>query len=399
VDALGWLIFLVALLVSVMLHETGHFATAKLFGMKATRYFVGFGPTLWSIRRGETEYGIKALPVGGFVRIEGMTSLDEVLPEDEPRAFRRAPGWQRLIVLAAGSFMHFLFAAVLIFSVALAIGVEDVKSSNTTQIGTVAACVPANESSLLNGGSSTSAQSPAVLAGLQVGDQVTSFDGVAVSNWTQLEDAILKVKPGTPVPLTVLRDGRPLALRTTLAEVPGHGSFFGISPVAISTFQRQSPLTSIKDVGSGFSTVITGSVQAIGQLPAAVPSLFSQDRACSAAGNVGSVVGAAQATGDEVASNTSWQSKVSYVLLLIASLNIFWGVLNLLPLLPMDGGHIAVVIWERIRFWFARLRGRPDPGMVDYRKLIPVSFSVFAVIIAFSLLLVFADIVNPVNFG
>ena len=115
-DLLGWLIFLVALLVSVMLHESGHFVAAKGFGMKCTRYFIGFGPTLWSTWRGETEYGIKALPFGGFVKIVGMTSIDEVDPEDEPRSFRRAPGWQRLIVLAAGSFMHFVLAAVLIFA-------------------------------------------------------------------------------------------------------------------------------------------------------------------------------------------------------------------------------------------------------------------------------------------
>ena len=171
-DALGWLIFLVALIVSVMLHETGHFVTAKRFGMKCTRYFVGFGPTVWSTWRGETEYGIKALPLGGFVKIVGMTSMDDVDPEDEPRSFRRAPGWQRLIVLAAGSFMHFVIAAVLIFGLALAIGVEN---DNTAQLGTVATCVPANEQALTNGATCTSgeAKSPAVLAGLQVGDQVT----------------------------------------------------------------------------------------------------------------------------------------------------------------------------------------------------------------------------------
>ena len=146
-DALGWLIFLVALLVSVMLHETGHFVTAKRFGMKCTRYFVGFGPTVFSFWRGETEYGIKALPVGGFVKIVGMTSMDDVDPEDEERSFRRAPGWQRLIVLAAGSFMHFVLAAVLIFGLALAIGIEN---TNTTQLGTVATCVPANQKAINN---------------------------------------------------------------------------------------------------------------------------------------------------------------------------------------------------------------------------------------------------------
>ncbi len=398
-DLLGWLIFLVALLVSVMLHETGHFVTAKAFGMKCTRYFIGFGPTLWSTWRGETEYGIKALPFGGFVKIVGMTSIDEVDPEDEPRSFRRAPAWRRLIVLAAGSFMHFVLAAVLIFAVALTIGVQEVQSSNTTQIGTVTPCVPANEQALLNGTSSTTAESPAAKAGLQVGDQVTSFNGVAVSNWTQLDKEILKVKPGTPVSLTVLRDGNPLTLHTALAEVKGHGSFFGIAPATTTAYQGQNPIAALKDVGSGFSQVFTGSVHALGALPAAVPSLFNQDRACTAAGNVSSVVGAARDTGQEVASNQGWQAKVEFVLLLIASLNIFVGVLNLLPLLPMDGGHIAVVIWERIKYWIYRLRGRPDPGLVDYRKLIPLSFGIFLVLVVFGTLLIAADIINPVNIG
>jgi membrane-associated protease RseP (regulator of RpoE activity) len=396
VDALGWLIFLVALLVSVMLHETGHFVTAKRFGMKCTRYFIGFGPTLWSTWRGETEYGIKAFPVGGFVKIVGMTSLDEVDPEDEARSFRRAPAWQRLIVLAAGSFMHFVIAAVLIFGLALAIGIEN---DNTTRLGTVATCVPASAQALTSGAACTSgeAKSPAVIAGLKVGDQVTGFNGAAVSSWTQLSNDILKVKPGTPVSLTVERDGHSLTLHTSLAEVPGHGSYFGIAPTTV--FQRQGPLEAVKYVGTGFSQVVSGSVSAIAQLPAAVPQLFAKDRSSTAAGNVSSVVGAARETGQAVAANVGWEYKVSFVLLLIASLNIFVGVFNLLPLLPLDGGHIAVVIWERIRAWFARLRRQPDPGMVDYRKLIPLSFSVFLVLVVFGVMLILADIVNPVNIG
>ena len=395
-DALGWLIFLVALLVSVMLHETGHFVAAKRFGMKATRYFVGFGPTLWSTRRGETEYGIKAFPVGGFVKIEGMTSLDDVEPEDEPRSFRRAPGWQRLIVLAAGSFMHFVIAAVLIFGLALSIGVEN---DNTTKLGTVATCVPTNEQALTSGAACTSgaAKSPAVIAGLKVGDQVTGFNGAPVSNWTQLSNEILKVKPGTPVSLTVERDGHSLTLHTALAQVPGHGSYFGIAPTTV--FQRQNPIDAVKYVGTGFSQVVTGSVSALAHLPAAVPQLFAKDRSSTAAGNVSSVVGAARETGQAVAANVGWEYKVSFVLLLIASLNIFVGVFNLLPLLPMDGGHVAVVIWERIKALFARLRRKPDPGMVDYRKLVPVSFSIFLVLVVFGVMLILADIVNPVSIG
>jgi membrane-associated protease RseP (regulator of RpoE activity) len=396
VDALGWLIFLVALLVSVMLHETGHFVTAKRFGMKCTRYFVGFGPTIWSFWRGETEYGIKALPLGGFVKIVGMTSMDDVDPEDEARSFRRAPGWQRLIVLAAGSFMHFVLAAVLIFGLALAIGIEN---DNTTQLGTVAACVPASEQAINNATACASgaAKSPALLAGLRPGDQVTSFNGKAVSTWTQLSNAILQVKPGTPVTLTVTRNGHAVTLHTALAKVSGHGTYFGIA--ATTVFERQSPLAAIGYVGTGFSQVISGSVSALAKLPAAVPSLFAKDRSSTAAGSVSSVVGAARATGQAVAANVGWQYKVSFVLLLVASLNIFVGLFNMLPLLPMDGGHVAVVIWERIKARFARLRRRPDPGMVDYRKLVPLSFSIFLVLVVFGMMLILADIVNPVNIG
>jgi membrane-associated protease RseP (regulator of RpoE activity) len=394
VDALGWLIFLVALLVSVMLHETGHFVTAKRFGMKCTRYFLGFGPTVFSFWRGETEYGIKAFPVGGFVKIVGMTSIDDVDPEDEARSFRRAPGWQRLIVLAAGSFMHFVLAAVLIFGLALAIGIEN---DNTTQLGTVAACVPASQKAMENQAAcgKDAAKSPAQLAGLRVGDQVTSFNGTAMSDWTQVSNAILKAKPGTPVTLTVLRAGHAVTLHTELAKVPGHGSYLGVAPDVV--FQRQSPLAAIGDVGTMFSQVITGSVSALAKLPAAVPHLFSPNRSSTAAGNVTSVVGAARETGQAVAANVGWKNKVSFVLLLIASLNIFVGLFNMLPLLPMDGGHVAVVIWERIKARFARLLGQPDPGMVDYRKLVPLSFSIFLVLVVFGMMLILADIVNPVN--
>jgi membrane-associated protease RseP (regulator of RpoE activity) len=396
VEALGWLIFLVALLVSVMLHESGHFVTAKRFGMKCTRYFIGFGPTIWSTWRGETEYGIKAFPVGGFVKIIGMTSLDEVEPEDEARSFRRAPGWQRLIVLAAGSFMHFVIAAVLIFGLALTIGIEN---DNTTQLGTVSACIPASEQALENSASCAAGQatSPAMAAGLKVGDVITRFDGTPVSGFTQLSSVLVKVKPGTPVTLTVDRGGQTVTLHTTLANVPGHGAYLGVAPTTV--FQRQGLFNSVKYVGTGFSQVITGSVSALGALPRAVPSLFASDRSSTAAGNVSSVVGAANETGQAVAANVGWEYKVSFVLLLIASLNIFIGVFNLLPLLPMDGGHVAVVIWERIKAWFARLRGRPDPGLVDYRKLVPVSFSVFLVLVVFGVMLILADIVNPVNIG
>lgn len=393
-DLIGWVIFIVALLFSVMLHESGHFVTAKKFGMKVTRYFVGFGPTLWSTRRGETEYGIKALPLGGFVKIVGMTSLDDVDPEDEPRSFRRHPAWQRIIVLCAGSFMHFVLAFLLIFGLALGIGIEN---DNTTQLGTVSSCVASSVTQLNNGTCRASDKpSPARQAGLRLGDQVKSFDGTPVSNWTQLGNAIRHARPGSPVTVTVLRHGQTLTLHATLATVKGRsGGYLGIAPTVV--FSSANPVRAAQYAGSAFGQVLVGSAKAVAALPAALPKLFSKDRGSTAGGQVSSVVGAAEATGTAVAANVGWQFKVSFVLLLIASLNIFVGAFNMVPLLPLDGGHVAVVVWERIRAWFARLRKRPDPGLVDMAKLLPVSFSIFMILIFFSVALVLADIVNPVN--
>jgi membrane-associated protease RseP (regulator of RpoE activity) len=394
-DLIGWVIFIVALLVSVMLHETGHFVVAKKFGMKVTRYFVGFGPTIWSTWRGETEYGIKALPFGGFVKIVGMHSLDDPDdPADEPRSFRRKPAWQRIAVLCAGSAMHFLLALVLIAGLALGVGIAN---DNVTQLGTISSCVPASVSAYDNGTCTASDQpSPAKLAGLRIGDVVTAFDGRPVSTWTQLKNAISATRPGTPVTLTVRRDGQLVTLHTTLSSVSGRsGSYLGVAPAVV--FQVASPLGAIEYSGTTFGQVLTGSAQALAALPGALPKLFAKDRSSTAAGQVTSIYGAAEATGTEVASNQGWQYKVSFVLLLIASLNIFFGAFNLLPLLPMDGGHIAVIIYERIRAWLARLRGRPDPGLADMSKLLPVSFGLFIVIVLFAVVLILADIVNPLN--
>jgi len=218
-----------------------------------------------------------------------------------------------------------------------------------------------------------------------------------VSNWTELQNVIREAPPGSPATITVRRDGQLVTVHTTLASVRGRsGAYLGIAPAVV--FQVPNPLRAVSYAGSTFGQVVTGSARAVAALPAALPKLFSKDRSSTAAGQVGSVVGAAEATGAAVAANVGWQYKVSFVLLIIASLNIFVGLVNMLPLLPMDGGHVAVIIYERIRAWLARLRGRPDPGLVDMAKLLPVSFSLFMVIIVISVMLILADIVNPVNF-
>ena len=391
---LGVVIFVVAVLISVFLHEAGHFLTAKKFGMKATQFFIGFGPTLWSTTRGETEYGIKALPFGAFVRITGMTTLDEVDPADEPRSMRNKPAWQRVIVMVAGSFMHFALAFVLLLFLALGIGQVN---ENTTTIGSVSTCVPVSLKAFDNGSCSGSkGGSPAGLAGIKSGDKIIAIAGKPVRNWTQLGTAIRAQPAGKPVPVTVLRDGKQITLEASPATVPGRkGSYLGIGEAVV--FQRPSPFGAVAFAGSAFGQVLVGSADAFAKLPAALPDLFAKDRAKTPAGDVSSVVGAADIAGQAVSSGGGWRYSVSDLLLIIISLNIFIGAFNLLPLLPLDGGHLAVIIYERIRAWLARLRGKPDPGLVDLQRLVPLSVGVFTVLIGLAVLLMAADIFNPVH--
>ena len=388
---LGVVIFVLALLVSVMLHETGHFVMAKRFHMKATKYFVGFGQTLWSRQRGETEYGIKVLPLGGYVKIIGMTSLEEVDPADEARSFRRQPAWQRAIVLVAGSFMHFALAFVLLFILAVGIGVP-----NTPTIGAISHCLPQTVKALNSGVCARGLpNSPAGQAGLRAQDKIVAIAGRPVSNWTQVGNVIRVQPAGHPVAVVVDRAGKRLTLSVTPGTIPGRkGSYLGIDD---QLFQRVGPVSGVAYAGSTFAEVIEQSGQAAAKLPAAIPDLFAKDRSKTAGANVSSIVGAADDAGQVVQAGGGWQFTVSALLLIVISLNIFVGAFNLLPLLPLDGGHLAIVFYERIRAWLARLRGRPDPGMVDLQKLIPVSVGVFAVLVGLGLVLIAADIVNPVH--
>jgi membrane-associated protease RseP (regulator of RpoE activity) len=390
---IGWIIFASALLFSITLHEAGHLVAAKAFGMKATQFFAGFGPTLWSRQKGETEYGIKALPLGGYVRIIGMTSLEDVAPEDEPRSLRSKPGWQRVIVLAAGSAMHFVLAGALLFGLFLVVGQA---TQNTTRIGTVDACVPASNSATAACPAGRP-RSPATVAGLRVGDQVVAFAGTPVRNWDQFAAAIRAHPVGSSVTVMVRRDGALVPLTAKLTAIKGRqGGFLGVSPAVVFEHAGQ-PAAAITATGSLIGRVLSGSAGVITELPKAIPKLFARDRANTAGGQVTSIIGAGDATGQVLGANLDWQEKVTFTILIIASLNIFVGLFNLLPLLPLDGGHIAVVLYERLRAFIARLRGRADPGLVDMRKLIPVSFGIFAVLVFIGLMLIMADLVNPVS--
>jgi membrane-associated protease RseP (regulator of RpoE activity) len=388
---LGILIFVLALLFSIMLHEAGHFFTAKKFGMKVTQFFVGFGQTLWSRRKGETEYGVKAIPAGGFVKIVGMTELEDVDPADEPRSFRRQPGWQRIIVLAAGSFMHFVLAFVLLFALAVGIGLAGAGTSTT--VGAIDTCVPSSLTAVCK---ASNPASPAKKVGIRAGDKIIAVAGVPVHNWTQMGKALRSQPAGQPVAITVQRGGKQVTLTARLAVVHGRqGSYLGVSPVVV--FQRTGPIGAVTYAGGKFGQILAGSAGVVANLPKAVPDLFAKNRGSGPGGQVTSVVGAADITGQVVASPIGWQARVAVVMLIVASLNIFVGAFNLLPLLPLDGGHLAIVIYERCRAWLARLRGKPDPGPVDFRRFVPVSVGVFALLVGFGLLLIMADLVNPVH--
>src|SRR5215468_12556427 len=296
----GVAIFVVALLLSVMLHELGHFLTAKKFGMKATQFFVGFGRTIWSRRKGETEYGVKAIPAGGFVKIVGMTELEDVDPADEPRSFRNQPGWQRIIVLAAGSFMHFALAFVLLFVIAAGIGLET--GSAGTSVGAVESCVPANANV---GCVKGDPPSPATRAGVRVGDKIVSIGGIRVNSWVQMGRTIRAQHTGRAVPVVVERHGRLVTLHATLASLSGHGSYLGVSPLAV--FQRVGPVGAASYAGHEFWTMLSGSASVVANLPKAIPNLFAPDRANTPGGQVTSVVGAGDVTGQVLQARIGWQ--------------------------------------------------------------------------------------------
>ena len=395
-SVLGWITFVIALLISVMIHEWGHYITAKKFGMKVTEFFIGFGPRVWSFRRGETEYGVKAIPAGGYCKITGMTPLEELSPEDEPRAFYRQGAWRRFIVLIGGSFMHFVIAIVLLMVIAMGIGLPN-DPKPTTKVDVVSSCVPATDTSPC---AKNDPASPAKKAGMKAGDQVVEFGGTKIANWTQLSDAIHKHKPG-PTKVVVLRDGARTTLNVDLAPARGaaNTSFLGMTPYAPPvTYSRQGPVGAVKYTGETIGTSLAAVGEVIVDLPAAIPHLFGAHRADSPGGQAGSVVGAARVTGEVFAAqDASIQAKATLVLLIIISLNLFVGVLNVLPLPPMDGGHIAVLLYERVKVRIMRMRGKPDPGPVDMNKLLPVTAVVLVLLVGLGVTLILADIINPLK--
>jgi membrane-associated protease RseP (regulator of RpoE activity) len=394
----GVLGFIVALLVSVTLHEAGHFFTARHFGMKASRFFVGFGPTLWSFRRGETEYGVKAIPAGGFVKIEGMTPLDEVAPGDEQRAFWRFPARQRAVVLVAGSFMHFVIAILLVFGYMLAIGTPE---TNAPVVGEVSKCVVATLDSSC---SDASATTPAPAANvLKPKDRVLAVNGQAVSTWTEVARGI-RASDGKPLTMTLRRDGQTMdvtltpvnAKRPSLDDPKKIEAVGAIGVTGGFAFRHLGPLSAVRETGNTLGSMVTGTVTVFTSKAKSLNAIYSPHR--DPQGFVG-VVGISRVSGDILAApSQSVGTRIWDFLLLVAGVNLFVGIFNLLPLLPLDGGHLAIAGFEEGRHRIRRMFGyRGALRRVDLNKLMPITYAFVVLMVGLTLYIAGADILNPIR--
>jgi membrane-associated protease RseP (regulator of RpoE activity) len=369
--ALGILIFVGGIFVMILVHELGHFMTAKRFGIKVEEFFVGFGPRLWSTRRGETEYGLKAVPLGGYVRIAGMNPLQEPAPEDRGRLFGDKPAWQRAIVLVSGAITHFALAFLLLVSFFWIVGVPIFGGAQVVGV-----------SEELDG-----RPSPASRAGLRPGDRFVRFDGRPVDDYQRFL-VYIDAHSGEAIELVVERDGRRIPIQVAPTEVRDGRELVGRLGIIVSQAvigrDRSGPIEGVADAGRAMGQLAVGSFRAMGQVfgpegISRVTQLLTGQRDRSVEDPVG-VIGAARVSGQAVAAG---QTEVFFSL--FAFFNVFVGILNLLPLPPLDGGHLAVLGIER-------LTGR----RIDQRKLIPITALVAGFLLLFTVSLVYLDVVRPI---
>ncbi|MET9516952.1 site-2 protease family protein [Streptomyces sp. NPDC002994] len=423
---LGIVIFFVGLLISIAWHELGHLSTAKLFGVRVPQYMVGFGPTIWSRHKGETEYGVKAIPLGGYIRMIGMfppgadgkiearstspwrgmiedarsAAYEELQPGDETRLFYTRKPWKRVIVMFAGPFMNLILAVAIFLGVFMTIGLNQ----QTTTVDTVVPCVVAQSEN--RDCRKSDPASPAKAAGLEKGDKIVAFNGKPVEDWTTLSDRIRETIG--PASITVERDGREKVLQATLIAnkvakkdaqgQPIEDQYVNAGYLGFGPGMAVTPLT-FTDSLDHMGVMIESGVDSLIALPSKVPDLWNaafngeERKADSPMG----VVGAARVGGEILGLGLPMENTAAMMLFLVGGFNLSLFLFNMLPLLPLDGGHIAGALWESLRRNVAKVFRRPDPGPFDVAKLMPLAYVVAGIFICFTALVLVADVVNPVR--
>jgi membrane-associated protease RseP (regulator of RpoE activity) len=435
-ELLGIVLFALLIAFSIAMHEVGHLLPAKKFGVKVTEYMIGFGPAVWSKVKGETRYGLKAIPLGGYIRMIGMLppapdgtsrsmstgrfaamvndarkqSVEEILPGEEDRAFYRLPVRKRVTVMLGGPTMNLLLAFILFAIVLVGIGIPQA----TMHVANVSPCVPTavqpTGDPLPSGNCPAgSQQSPAAAAGMKAGDTIVAIDGQPATDWLDTTTWI-RAHAGTSAVFTVDRDGQTIEVPVTIATaerpvIDEQGNptsetvtagFVGIGPEFAWVSQ---PWTAVPQY---MWDLTVQSVKALVMLPVKLYHLVAdtliggQERAQD---SPVSVVGASRLGGDIAAMDEPMTAKVATFLGLAASLNLFLFLFNLLPVLPLDGGHIAGALYEALRRRVARWRGRPDPGPVDMARLLPVAYVVAGALLLMGVIVIWADLVKPISLG
>ncbi|MEJ1230209.1 MAG: site-2 protease family protein [Galbitalea sp.] len=425
---LGVVVFIVGLVISVALHELGHLTFAKIFGIKVSQYMIGFGRTLWSKTIRGTEYGIKPILLGGYISMAGMfppgskgaveekqSGLVSVLVQDtevvrgeEAGAFYAAKPWKRIIVMFAGPFMNLVIGVVIAAVLITGFGTP------AAMIGAVSACVPTSPTAT-NKCTSADPVSPASISGLKKGDLVVSLNGVSYPT-PAITQSLLQHSAGKAATLVVKRDGKLRTISVTPVKVSrdaidssgvpitdssGKPVVQKLGAVGVALGQQLVPLPITATFGAVGSEV-NGILTVLGRFPAGIVGVWNSvfDGAARSPSSPVSVVGVGRAIGDIAStSDAPVKLRIYDILSLLGELNISLFVFNLIPLLPLDGGHIVGAVWEAIRRFFAKLFHRRDPGPVDLAKLMPLTVAVVTVLVAISALLIVADLVNPVSVG
>jgi membrane-associated protease RseP (regulator of RpoE activity) len=377
----------VAIFVMIMLHEFGHFITAKWADMKVTEFFVGFGPRLWSIRRGETEYGVKAIPLGGYCKIIGMTNLEPVDPVDEPRAYRNKPYWRRLSVAVAGSTMHLIIAFCLLVALNSMVGVE---GNPTLQVGRLIAL--------------STGQSPAQQAGFHVGDRITAVDGRTFKTWDDLRIYISN-HPGQTLHFVVHRNGQDVGLDPTTVDLNKvHIAGNDAPPATDQPYGFIGLESYVPTIHYGilpsFGRATTGVGRGIVESVKGLAGLFTPNGVSAYSNELSghtsatpqpnqprflSPVGFVQVAGQAA------KSGLRPVIVLLILINLFVAVFNMIPLLPFDGGHVAIATYERIR------SRRGHPYHADVAKMLPATYVVLMVLAFIFLSSLYLDVSHPVH--